>query len=52
MDSDTNIRPGGFKNLDRDGNEVADKRYAKYAKVKTYGKRGLQVQSSSLNHAQ
>jgi hypothetical protein len=34
---------GGFENLNGNGNEVADKKYPKYAEVKSETKRGLQI---------
>ena len=50
--SDTDFKMGGLENLDENGDEVADKKYPKYAEISAddtgnlKGKRGSQVRIS------
>jgi hypothetical protein len=48
LSSDAEFKMGGFENLDEDGNEVVDKKYRKYAKIKTERKSGFQVRVSEI----
>ena len=48
INPDTNFKSGGLENLDENGNEVADKKYPKYAEIRAEarGRKGYKVRIS------